>query len=210
MHTANAVNPYAPFAAMANRASLANLVSLARRAEGEVSQSAPPGGALAATLEGGGADEPDEPDPSWVGGSMHSVTSAGGLYSQLLAQQNAPGGALWSPARQRSGGGSDRIDFEDDRSSTVCTNVAAAATWTHTRHTCHDYAQGHPGAPAPSSATAWSLLNKGATGVENEQGAAFDTELDISAGRTPAQVGSWFGGIINLPGRKNRDRPFSM
>ena len=65
--------------------------------------------------------------------------------------------------------------------------------------------------PAPSSATAWSLLNKSAAGTDSlHGGGAIDTELDISAGRTPAQVGSWFGGIINLPARKNRDRPLTM
>ena len=118
-HAGKAANPYAPFAAMTHRASMANLVSLARRANGDVSQSAPPGGTLASTLDEPVPDTPDDPEPSWVGGSMHSVTSAGGLYAQLLAQQAAPGGAMWSPARQRSADRADRGEVEDDRSSTV-------------------------------------------------------------------------------------------
>ncbi len=60
--------------------------------------------------------------------------------------------------------------------------------------------------PAPSSIAASSLLDSSLHGHSMHGQGPGDAKLDISCERTPAQVGSWFGGIINLPARKRRER----
>lgn len=51
---------------------------------------------------------------------MHSVSSASGLYAQLMAQQHAPGGALWSPGRRGSWAVATDLAMDDEHMSAVC------------------------------------------------------------------------------------------